>query len=163
MIYFQQSAVVARKIVTGPEADQEKTHTLFGCMVTQLVMIGTLVTMAAAPKVDGDLEEVEDFLDGLRPALGDTWAKIFLSCAFLGGSLSAAFVVSLAAAWAICEAGDMYDPFSLDRSPSEVPWFYSSYISIVLFGVLVLLSGVDVVKLNVGIELMDALLMPMAI
>eukprot|EP00747_Dinoflagellata_sp_TGD_P024123 gnl/TRDRNA2_/TRDRNA2_130330_c0_seq2.p1 gnl/TRDRNA2_/TRDRNA2_130330_c0~~gnl/TRDRNA2_/TRDRNA2_130330_c0_seq2.p1 ORF type:complete len:466 (+),score=85.30 gnl/TRDRNA2_/TRDRNA2_130330_c0_seq2:82-1398(+) len=163
MIYFQQSAIVARKIVTGPEANQEKKHTLFGCIVTQLVMIGTLVTMAAAPKVGGNMEHVEDFLVALRPVMGDAWSKIFLSCAFLGGSISAAFVVSLAAAWAICEAGDMDDPFSLDRPPSEAPYFYGSYVTIVLLGAVVLLSGVNVIKLNVYIELMDALLMPMAI
>ena len=49
MIYFQQSAVVARRLRTSPHMSEERSGTLLGSIVTQLVMIGALVTLAASP------------------------------------------------------------------------------------------------------------------
>ena len=50
--------------------------------------------------------------------------------AFLGGSLCAAFVVSLAATWALCEASGLEDAFALEQSPKEAPFFYGSFLSV---------------------------------
>merc|ERR1711879_194631 len=69
----------------------------------------------------------------------------------------------MGAAWAICEAGGWDDSFSMDRFPTEAPRFYGSFLLVVLIGVVVLQSGINVVALNVFIELMDGLLMPFAI
>jgi NRAMP (natural resistance-associated macrophage protein)-like metal ion transporter len=162
MIYFQQSAVVARRLSTSKDLAEERRQTLFGSFLTQLVMIGALVTMAASKRA-GDLESLKDIHAALLPAFGDIISKLLLSLAFVGGSLCAAFVVALAAAWAVCEAAGWDDAFSLDRSPAEAPRFYGCFLSVVLIGAVVLLMGINVVKLNVFIELMDGLLMPMAV
>mmetsp|Transcript_79090 Transcript_79090/g.130911 ORF Transcript_79090/g.130911 Transcript_79090/m.130911 type:complete len:168 (+) Transcript_79090:2-505(+) len=118
--------------------------------------------MAAAPKT-GNLESIKDIQTALAPACGELGAKMLLSLAFVGGSLCAAFVVALAAAWAVCEAAGWDDAFSLDRSPAEAPRFYACFMLVVVIGAVVLLMGINVVKLNVFIELMDGLLMPMAV
>ena len=47
-------------------------------------------------------------------------SQILVSLAFLGGSLCAAFVVSLAATWALCEAAKSDDAVAaLEQSPRE--------------------------------------------
>mmetsp|Transcript_53187 Transcript_53187/g.99737 ORF Transcript_53187/g.99737 Transcript_53187/m.99737 type:complete len:441 (-) Transcript_53187:150-1472(-) len=164
MIYFQQSAVVARRLTTQSDLAEERTQTLVGSCLTQLVMIGTLVTMAAASKgARESLEHVKDMQIALAPILGSTVSKVIVSFAFLGGSLCATFVVALAASWAVCEAAGWDDAFSLDRLPSEAPRFYACFLSVVSLGAIVLLTGINIVQLNVFIELMDGLLMPLAV
>jgi Mn2+/Fe2+ NRAMP family transporter len=118
MIYFQQSAVVARKIHGQQEFEEERKYTFLGSVLTQLIMIGALVTLAATPNVRS-LETVADIQYALAPVFGEFLAKLLLSMALVGGSLCAAFVVALAAAWAICEALEVDDAFALDRRPSE--------------------------------------------
>lgn len=49
--------------------------------------------------------------------------------AFLGGSLCAAFVVALAATWALCEAASLEDAYALEQSPTDAPFFYGSFLS----------------------------------
>lgn len=163
MIYFQQSAIVARKMSSAQDMQNERSVTLFGSVLTQMVMIGTLVSMAAAHPSNTDLHDVGDIALALAPTFGHTLSKVLVSLGFIGGSLSGAFVVALAAAWAVCEASGKDNPFSLDSSFKDSPVFYSSFLAVIVGGVLVLLTGVDVIRLNVYIELMDALLMPMAI
>jgi Mn2+/Fe2+ NRAMP family transporter len=162
MIYFQQSAVVARRLRVA-DLQQERKQTMLGSVLTQLVMIGMLVTLASAHKQGADIETVTDIVNAISPLLGATWAKLFVTLGFTGGSLCAAFVVSLAASWAVCEALGVDDHFSLDRPPAKAPAFYTCFLAVVLVGAAVLLGGVNIVKLNIFVELMDGLLMPMAV
>lgn len=166
MIYFQQSAIVARRIRPDVSQHEETASTFLGCCLTQLVMIGALVTLAAANAKADSLESVQDIIDAISPQLGVTCSKVLVSLAFFGGSLCAAFVVALAASWALCEATgvDQNDvASSLDLHPSESPYFYSAFASVMLFGVGVLATGVDVVRLNIFIELMDGIFLPFAV
>merc|ERR1712066_741105 len=55
------------------------------------------------------------------------------------------------------------ESYSLDRPPVEAPLFYGFFLAVVVVGIIVLMTGVDIVKLNVVIELMDGLLMPLAV
>jgi len=164
MIYFQQSAIVARGLSTNKDLARERTQTLIGSILTQLVMIGALVTLAAAHNVSNkDLEDVRDIVKALSPVLGEGVSKVFVSLGFLGGSICAAFVVSLAAAWALCEAMGWDTAGSLDEPPLKSPHFYCCFLAVVLIGIIVLLTGVNVVKLNVFVELLDGVLMPFAV
>lgn len=162
MIYFQQSAVVARRIQSRAQVDTERCHTMFGSCLTQLIMIGTLVSIAAV-KTPRSLKEVTDIAIALQPALGPFWSKLMVSFAMLGGALCASFVVSLTAAWAVCEAGQWDDPFAIDRSPMDAPAFYGSFLAVVGIGAGVLCMGFDTINLNVYIETMDAILMPVVV
>merc|ERR1719401_552423 len=107
-------------------------------------MIGMLVTLATDKSRPSNLEGVKDIVDALVPVLGGTAAKALVSIGFVGGSLCAAFVVSLASSWAVCEAADLDDSFAVDRGPRKSPAFYALFVCIVLVGAIVLLSGVDV-------------------
>eukprot|EP00438_Fugacium_kawagutii_P013527 Skav223263 [mRNA] locus=scaffold1037:222397:235492:- [translate_table: standard] len=150
MIYFQQSAVVARRLQNPEQMAEERTGTLLGSILTQMIMIGALVTLAASHTINKDrrprpwccterrrelhrpppsrtssatdLHSMEDIIEAIGPAFGQLWAKILVSLAFIGGSLCAAFVVSLAATWALCEAAKSDDVVTaLDQSPRDAP------------------------------------------
>jgi len=163
MIYFQQSAVVARRLVTSSDLAEERSQTLLGSALTQLVMIGTLVTLSAAHDRNANLDTVQDITSALAPVLGHLGSKVLVSLGFIGGSLCAAFVVSLAAAWAVCEAMEWDAALSLDESPAKAPRFYGCFLAVIAIGIAVLLTGVNVVQLNVLVELMDGLLLPFAV
>lgn len=163
MIYFQQSAVVARRLRGEQDLKEERAQTLFGSCLTQLVMIGMLVTLAADKTKPQNLEGVRDIVVALEPVLGAVAAKTLVSIGFVGGSLCGAFVVSLAASWALCEAIGSDSVYSLDQSPANAPAFYGFFMFITILGAVILLTGVDIVKLNVFVEFMDGVLMPMAV
>lgn len=168
MIYFQQSAVVARRIRTKEDIGQERAHTLIGSIITQLVMIGTLVTLAASRAVNNadktqSLQHVDGIISALAPQLGYQAARVLVSLGFVGGSLCAAFVVSLAATWAICEAAGYDEQCSLDVPPSKAPRFYGCFVGVVATGAAVLTTGVNIVRLNVVVEMIDGLLLPFAV
>mmetsp|Transcript_48530 Transcript_48530/g.103982 ORF Transcript_48530/g.103982 Transcript_48530/m.103982 type:complete len:441 (-) Transcript_48530:90-1412(-) len=161
MIYFQQSAIVAKRLQPGQNMLEERRGTLLGTILTQLVMIGTLVTLAAAKGMDRNLDDVQDIVFALSQRLGTMLAKVLVSLGFVGGSLCAAFVVSIAPAWAICEAAGDDGSFALDRAPTQEPFFYISFGAVVIAGAAVLLSGVDIVKFDIFVEVMDGLLAPL--
>lgn len=163
MIFFQQSAIVARRLTTRAELVEERTQTLVGSILTQLVMIGTLVTLAAAHSKNADLQTVKDITDALSPVLGASASKILVSLGFVGGSLCASFVVSLAAAWSVCEAMGEDITTSLDEPPTRATPFYAIFLFVMFLGCLVLLSGVSYVKLSVFIESLDGALVPFAV
>merc|ERR1719482_2052529 len=65
MIYFQQSAIVAKGLRTQSDQAHERADTMIGCLLTQGIMIGTLVTMAATRSITktDSLETVQDMAD----------------------------------------------------------------------------------------------------
>ena len=165
MIYFQQSAIVAKGL-TSPEAEaKERTDTLAGALLTQLIMISTLVTMAATRGVTHTvaLRDVSEMAAAMSVMFGPFSGKVLLSLGLAGGSLCAAFVVALAAAWGVCEARQDFRPNSLDLPVREVPHFYGCYLAVVLLGAAILSSGADVVELNTAVMLADAMLMPVTL
>lgn len=165
MLYFQQSAVVARRLTTEREVAQERTQSLLGSFMAQLIMVATMLVLAATPQEAKDLDGILGIQVAIAPYFGVVPAKILVSLAFFGGSVCAIFVVSLAAAWAICDTigGPTEDPFSLDKSISDAPGFYCSFVFIVFAGALVLLAFPNVIKLNVYIEVLNAFMVPMSL
>jgi len=49
---------------------------------------------------------------------------------------------------------------SLDHDPREAPWFYSAYTIALVGCAYVVASGVNLVSLSVGVQVMNALLLP---
>merc|ERR1719221_307464 len=128
-------------------------------------MIGALVSLAATRSggAGRDLQHVQAIVGALEPTLGWMPAAIMVSLGFFGGALCAAFVVSLAASWAVCEAMNWNEVFSLDEPPSKAPHFYCCFLCVVLIGALALLTGVSVVQMNILVELMNGVLMPFTV
>ena len=52
---------------------------------------------------------------------------------------------------------------SLDHEVSEAPWFYGAYAAALVGGALVVASGVNLVALSVGVQVMNAMLLPIVL
>lgn len=164
MLFFQQSAIVARKLRTEEDEVEERLHTMIGSIVSQIVMIGILVTLAAAGRRGDDLESVVDVVNALGPAIGLTTAKVVVSLGFFGGSMCAAFVVALAASWSVCEAAGWDGYNSLGVSPTTAPHFYACFLGLVTAGLVFLVVGnTDIVKLSIAVEMVGAVLLPFTV
>lgn len=100
MIFYQQSAVVDRHL-KPQHLHVERWDTVVGSILTQMVMIATVVMIAATVgRVNSNhpLNNVAQIANGLLPFLGLRGAKMFFGLGMLGASFVAALVVSLAGA-----------------------------------------------------------------
>jgi len=79
----------------------------------------------------------------------------------LGASLVAAIVVSLTAAWGLGEVTGY--KHSLEHHPREAPWFYLVFVAVLAASGLLVSSGVNLINLSVGVEVMNALLLPVVL
>jgi Mn2+/Fe2+ NRAMP family transporter len=73
----------------------------------------------------------------------------------------AAIVVSLAFAWGLGEVAGYRR--SLEYRPFEARWFYGVYAACVIGGALFVGLWPDLVSLNVGVQVMNALLLPVVL
>jgi len=77
----------------------------------------------------------------------------------IGAAMVAAIVVSLTAAWGVGEVAGYRR--SLADHPLEAPWFYGIVTAcLVLAGVLVASDSINLVQLSVGVEVVNALMLP---
>ncbi len=160
MIFFQQSAVVDKRLGPG-HLRAARWDTAVGSVVTQIVMVAVLVTTAATMSFGHDghsLGTVGQIAQALTPYLGERTARLVFGAGILGAALVAILVTSLAAAWGFGEMTGY--KHSLENHPREAPWFYGVY-AMAVAGSAVLVDRVpDLVRLNLGIEVMNALLLP---
>lgn len=163
MIFYQQSAVVDKKL-TVEHLSMARWDTFFGAIITQLIMVSVIITTAATlgkTYALHSLDNVHQISEALIPFLGETTGKILFGLGMLGASLVAAIVVSLTAAWGLGEV--LGYKCSLEHKPKEAPWFYLTYAFSLILGGILILSGINLVKLSVGIEVMNAMLLPLAL
>lgn len=163
MIFYQQSAVLDKGL-TEHELKHARWDTAIGAIITQLVMVAVLVTTATTigksnPGVS--LNTVQEISHTITPFLGKEVGIILFALGMIGASMVAAIVVSLTAAWSLGEITGYKR--SLSCRPKQAPWFYGVYTSILLIGAIFIISGINLVKLNVGVEVMNALLLPIVL
>ncbi|MBU1558386.1 MAG: divalent metal cation transporter [Gammaproteobacteria bacterium] len=182
MIFYQQSAIVDKHMSCqehGLHGDAccvshrncqntymrfSRIDTAIGAVVTQLIMMAVMITTASTiGKINPgcSLNNVHQFSDALIPFLGMTAGKLLFAAGMLGASLVAAIVVSLTAAWGLGEITGYRH--SLEHKPSEAPWFYLAYAVVLLLGGVLVASHVNLVRLSVAIEVMNALLLPIVL
>ena len=78
-----------------------------------------------------------------------------------GAAMVATIVVSLTAAWGVGEVAGFRR--SLTDHPLEAPWFYGIFtLCLVCAGILVA-SGTNLVALSVGVQVLNALLLPIVL
>ncbi len=166
MIFYQQSAVadkgLTRKAMRGARWD-----TLAGAIVSQSIM-GALLVAAAAALHEGrtgggaqGLRTVGDLARAFTPALGPVAGQLVLGVGIVAAALISLNVVSLALAWGF---GDVTGAaHSLHRSPREAPAFYAIYAGVILLGAATVQLVSDLVGLNIAVEVMNALLLPLAL
>ncbi len=160
MVFFQQSAIVEKKI-TIADLPAARADTMLGAVLTQVIMASVLVAAAAtlgASGHDGELDTVQRIAEAITPYLGNFGGKLLFGLGMAGAALVAAIVVTITAARTLSELLGL--KCSLDHDPREAPWFYGAY-SVALIGcALVVASGVNLVSLSVGVQVMNSLLLP---
>ena len=163
MVFFQQSSVV-EKGVTARDLRSARLDTAIGAVVTQLIMAAVLVAVAATlGKAGGDqpLDTVEEIVGAITPFLGDFAGKLLFGLGMTGAALVAAIVVTLTAARTLAEV--LGARHKLEDEPREAPWFYGSYAVALVVCALVVGSGVNLVSLSIGVQVMNALLLPIVL
>ncbi len=163
MIFFQQSAVVDKRL-RPKDLRASRLDTAVGSVLTQLVMAAVLVTTAAtlgAAHGTQSLSTVGEIAQSLVPYLGRNSGRLVFGLGIAGAAMVAIIVTSLAAAWGLGEMTGY--KHSLESRPTEAPWFYAVYAAAV-GGSAVLVGRVpNLIELNLGIEVMNALLLPLVL
>jgi Mn2+/Fe2+ NRAMP family transporter len=163
MIFYQQSAVADKKL--GPrDYTAARWDTAVGAVIAQLVMAAILVATAATlgrAKPGANLDTVGEIAAALTPFLGATAGRLVFGLGTIGAAMVAAIVVSLAAAWGFGEVTGY--KHSLEHHPVEAPWFYGIYTAAVIGGAIAVALVPDLVALNIAIEVMNALLLPIVL
>jgi Mn2+/Fe2+ NRAMP family transporter len=163
MIFYQQSAVLDKGL--GPaDLKVARGDTAIGAVVTQVIMAAVLIaTGATIFKTGGgaSLQTVQEIAHAIIPFLGDNVGRVVFAAGMTGAAVVATIVVCLTAAWGMGEVAGYKR--SLEDHPFEAPWFYGIFsVSLIGGGVLVA-SGMNLVALSIGVEVMNALLLPIVL
>ncbi|MBN8927774.1 MAG: NRAMP family metal ion transporter [Rhodospirillales bacterium 69-11] len=163
MVFYQQSAIADKRL--GPQhLTVARMDTAIGAVVTQLVMAAVLIACAAtigrtAPGTS--LDSVGAMSEALTPFLGHTAGRLLFGAGVLGAGMVAAIVVSLALAWGLGEVTGYRR--SLEHHPLEARWFYGIYALAVVAGAVLVAVWPNLVALNVGVQVMNALMLPLVL
>jgi Mn2+/Fe2+ NRAMP family transporter len=164
MIFYQQGAVLDKglKPINIPS---ERRDTAVGAGLTQLIMIAVVLTFAATvgrshPGVT--LRTVTDMSSALRPFVGAIGAKVLLGTAVLGAALVAALVASLAGAWGISEVFGWAHTLN-ERPDRNTAKFYITYCLAHVLGAVIVLCSLNLVRLVIDVEVMNALCLPIVL
>jgi Mn2+/Fe2+ NRAMP family transporter len=163
MIFYQQSAIADKKLRAEHYSDA-RCDTALGAVMTQLVMAAVLVATAATigkSNSASSLHTVGDISRALTPFLGPEIGRLVFSMGIIGAAMVAAIVVSLASAWGFGEVAGYRH--SLEQHPLEAPWFYAVYTAAVVGGAVVVAVVPNLVTLNIGVEVMNALMLPVVL
>ena len=163
MIFYQQSAVIDKKL-NHTHLKVARMDTAIGAIITQLIMASmVIITAATIGKTNpgAPLNTVSQISEALIPFLGKTVGQLFFALGMLGASLVAAIVVSLTAAWGLGEVTGYKR--SLEHHPKDAPWFYIVYTLVLIFGGLLVVSGINLVSLSIAVEVMNAILLPIVL
>ena len=163
MVFYQQSAVADKKL-RAEHFTAARWDTAVGAVISQLVMAAVLIACAATigrHNPGAPLDTVGDMAGALTPFLGTAVGNAVFGAGVLGAGMVAAIVASLALAWGLGEVSGYRR--SLEYRPLEARWFYGVYAACVVGGCLVVGYWPNLVALNVGVQVMNALLLPLVL
>lgn len=163
MVFYQQSAVVEKKL-TIDDLSAARWDSALGAVLTQVIMACVLIATAATLGKAGNhamLDTVQQIAEAITPFLGEGTGKLLFALGMTGSALVATIVVTLTAARAVGEVLGV--KHALENSPQEAPWFYGIYTVSLAAGGLLVASGANLVKLSVGVQVMNALLLPIVL
>jgi len=163
MIFYQQSAVADKKL-RPDHYGHAQCDTAIGAVISQAVMAAVLIAAAASigkAHAAASLNSVADITKMLVPALGPHIGRLVFGLGIIGAGMVAAIVASLASAWGFGEVTGYRH--SLEHHPLEAPWFYGIYAAAVIGGAVIVDVVPDLVALNVGVEVMNALMLPLVL
>uniref|UniRef100_A0A7S2TP45 Uncharacterized protein n=1 Tax=Lotharella oceanica TaxID=641309 RepID=A0A7S2TP45_9EUKA len=163
MIFYQQSAIVDKKL-SPKDVHIARVDTIVGSFVTQGIMCAVIITTAAAVwEKEGprNLNSIEEIADVFSTHLGEEAGKVLFSMGLLGGALVGGLVVSLTAAWGLGELMGLRR--SLEYKATEAPGFYLTYTLMIAFGAVVAIMYPNPIELEVFVEILNALLLPVVL
>jgi len=163
MVFYQQSAIVEKRL-TLVHLRGARWETAVGAVITQVLMAAVLVATAATigrVNPDAPLNTVQQISDALTPFLGSETGRLVFALGMSGAALVATIVVSLAAAWGVGEVTGYKR--SLENAVHEAPWFYGLFTLALAISALVVASGVNLVNLSIGVQVVNALLLPVVL
>ncbi|OBA75200.1 NRAMP family metal ion transporter [Mycobacterium sp. 1554424.7] len=164
MVFYQQGAVVDKHLSVAT-IRQARHDTAAGAVLTQLIMISVVVTVASTIGAHGGdtaLNTVGDIANALTPYLGRVGGTVLFGLGMLGAALVAAIVASLAGAWGLSEVFGW--KHTLNQRPNRATAkFYITYGLAHVIGAALVLASVDLVNLAVDVEVMNALLLPIVL
>jgi Mn2+/Fe2+ NRAMP family transporter len=163
MVFYQQSAVADKRL--RPEHfGAARLDTAIGAVITQLVMAAVLIAAAASIRPhapNASLQTVGDMSQAMTPYLGAEVGRVVFALGVLGAGLIAAIVASLALAWGLGEVSGYRR--SLEYHPLKAKWFYGVYAVCVIGGAVGVGVAPNLISLNVGVQVMNALLLPLVL
>lgn len=163
MVFFQQSSVV-EKGLDRSELSAARWDTMIGAVATQLIMASVLIATAAGLRSESRgmaLENVAQIAEAFTRSLGSVTGRVLFGLGLAGSALVATIVVTLTAARSLAEL--IGAKHTLQHTPREAPWFYGVYIASLAAGALVIVSGSNLVRISVGVQVMNALLLPVVL
>jgi len=163
MVFYQQSSVVEKKL-TVADLRVARWDTAIGAVITQVIMAAVLVATAATlgnSNQGAPLNTVQQIAQAITPILGQGTGKLLFALGMIGSALVATIVVTLTAARTLGEI--LHTKHSLNHTPQEAPWFYGIFALSLVIGGIIVASGADLVNLSVGVQVMNALLLPVVL
>jgi Mn2+/Fe2+ NRAMP family transporter len=163
MIFYQQSAIADKKLLPA-QYGVAKWDTAIGSVVTQLVMAAVLIATAASIRPhapQASLNTVGQMSQAMTPYLGPQMGRAIFGLGVIGAGMVAAIVASLALAWGLGEVAGYKR--SLEHHPLQARWFYAIYAACVIGGAVLVGVTPNLITLNVGVQVMNALLLPLVL
>ncbi len=163
MVFYQQSAIADKRLRPSHFA-AARWDTAIGAVVTQLVMAAVLIATAATLSPLGHhppLDTVGEMSVALTRYLGGTVGRAVFGAGVIGAGMVAAVVCSLALAWGVGEVTGYRH--SLEHRPREAGWFYFVFAASIVVGAVVVAFAPNLVSLNIGVQVMNALLLPLVL
>ncbi len=163
MIFYQQSAIADKKL-NAAHYTAARWDTAIGAVVTQLVMAAVLIAAAASIRPhapQASLSTVGQMSQAMTPYMGAQAGKLIFGLGVLGAGMVAAIVASLALAWGLGEVAGYKR--SLEYHPLQAKWFYTVYTLCVVGGAALVGFYPNLISLNVGVQVMNALLLPLVL
>jgi len=164
MVFYQQGAVVDKHL-TATTIRQSRRDTAFGAVLTQVIMIAVVITVATTigtHNPGASLNTVGQISEALTPYLGRVGGAVLFGVGMLGAALVAAIVASLAAAWGLSEVFGWRHTLN-ERPNRSTAKFYITYALAHIVGAALVLASVDLVNLAIDVEVMNALLLPIVL
>jgi Mn2+/Fe2+ NRAMP family transporter len=163
MIFYQQAAIADKKL-GAQDYSAARFETAAGAVLTQLLTAAVLVAVAATLSRDGQqhaFQSVGEISSVLATAVGPRAGRFLFSVGVLGASMVAAIVCSLSLAWGLGEVAGYKR--SLEDRPASAPWFYGVYVASVVGSAAIVWLAPNLVSLNVGAQVVNALMLPLVV
>lgn len=158
MQVFAQTAVV-EKGITMSDFKYERWDTLVGTIFANMVAVFIIIATGSTLFKSGiRIESAADAALALAPVAGQ-FSTILFAVGLLGASLLAAGVVPLTTAFALTNAFGWES--GVNRTLEEAPVFYAIFTFLIVMGATIVLSpAISLIKLLVGLQVVNGLLLP---